>query len=176
MKHCIEMQIENVMIRPLLLEESELLRGWRNNPENAKYLRSIPFITPEMQLKWYEKDLLDDNCMTFAIIETGKLNRIVGSMSIYNFKQDQVEVGKILVGDPEAHGFLVGTNAFRAAVKVAFDVLQKEKVVLHVFSDNISAVKSYVKAGFKIEEKHVVDGKEEYIMSIDKSERGEEHA
>ena len=90
MKHCIEMQIENVMIRPLLLEEIELLRRWRNNPENSKYLRSIPFITPEMRWKWYEKDLLDDNCMTFAIIETGKLNRIVGSMSIYNFKQDQV--------------------------------------------------------------------------------------
>ena len=176
MKHCIEMQIENVIIRPLFLEEIESLRVWRNNPENTKYLKQIPYITPEMQQNWYENDLLDQDCMTFAIIETSKLNRIVGSLAIYDFKPDQVEVGKILVGDPEAHGISVGTNAFMAAIKVAFDVLEKEKVVLHVFSDNIPAVKSYKKAGFVIEDEHVTDGKNEYLMSINKSERGEAHA
>lgn len=176
MQHCIEMQIENVIIRPLFLEEIESLRVWRNNPENTKYLKQIPYITPEMQQNWYENDLLDQDCMTFAIVETSKLNRIVGSLAIYDFKQDQAEVGKILVGDPEAHGISVGTNAFKAAVKVAFDVLEKEKVVLHVFSDNIPAVKSYKKAGFVIEDEHVTDGKNEYLMSINKSERGEVHA
>jgi len=176
MKHCIKMQIENVLIRPLFLEEIESLRSWRNNSENTKYLKQIPYITSEMQLKWYENDLMDQNCMTFAIIETEKLYRIVGSLAIYNFKQDQVEIGKILLGDSEAHGLSVGTNAFKAAVKVAFDVLGKGKVVLHVFSDNIPAVKSYKKAGFIIEEERVINGKNEYLMSTYKSERGELHA
>lgn len=176
MKHSIEMQIENVLIRPLYLEEIDKIRSWRNNSENTQYLRQIPYITPEMQLIWYENDLLDQDCMTFAIVETVNLNRIVGSFSIYDFKEDQVEIGRILVGDPEAHGRSIGANAFKAAVKVAFDVLQKEKVVLHVFSDNVPAVKSYIKAGFVIEDAHVTDEKIEYLMRVIKSERGEGHA
>ena len=168
MKHNYECKVENVLIRPLLFEEIEKIRKWRNDSNNTKYLKKIPFITSEMQKKWFLDDLLDENCMTFAIEETVQLRRLVGSMAIYNIKNDQVEVGKILVGDFEAHGKSVGTNAFKAAVKIAFDLLDKKKVILHVYANNVPAVKSYLRAGFSIEDEYIVENEKEYLMSIKK--------
>lgn len=42
----------NVKLRPLIREDIEALRIWRNDKEKTKYLRQIDYITPEMQQAW----------------------------------------------------------------------------------------------------------------------------
>lgn len=167
MRHCVEIAYRNVLLRPLCREDLEYLRIWRNDPHNSLYLSRIPFITPDMQEKWFLKYLDNNDEMIFAVIETNKLGRIVGSLSLYEFRGKECLFGKILIGDINAHGQKVGENATIAAVKIAFDILNMTKVNLYVYPENAGALKVYKNAGFDIIDTHKdINGKDEYTMTI----------
>lgn len=165
MYHNYECGHGNVYLRPLQHSDIELLRIWRNNPDNTKYLNQIPYITKEMQEKWFAKYLEDKDELTFAIVEDHVLHRIVGSISLYNIEDDSIEVGKIMVGDPAAHSMKVGANATNAAARISKERLGKSSIYLHVFENNIAGVKAYRDAGFKEVEKHIDEkGRSELTM------------
>ena len=109
--------------------------------------------------------------MCFAIVEICDLNRIVGSLCLYDFSQDSCFFGKILVGDEEAHGRKIGLNATKAAVKLAFEQLRMKEIKLYVYSENKCALKVYKKAGFIVLNEHnTEDEKKEYTMIIRQEE------
>ena len=149
MDHGYEYRLENVYLRPLQHSDIEYLRIWRNDSNNNKFLNKTPYITEEMQESWFKSYLTDMGIITFAIIEESVLHRVVGSLSLYNFEKDSVEIGKVMVGDSEAHGLKIGTNATKAATLIAFEQLKINRVYLHIFEQNIPGVKSYQNAGFK---------------------------
>lgn len=164
MDHNYTGQYKNVTLLPLSEEHIESLRNWRNNSENTKFLRSIPFITPEMQENWYNSYLLNEDELCFVIYENQALNRVVGSLSLYNFQGKQAEFGKILIGDMEAHGKSVGYHAILAVLKIAFDEMMLETVVLRVYDENIAAKHIYEKAGFqKVDSKSINNRIEDYM-------------
>ena len=167
MRHNFEKQYKNVLIRQLQKEDIELIRKWRNEPKNTTYLSHIPFITAEMQAKWYEKYLDNADEMTFAIVENSQLNSVVGSLSLYNFEKNKVEFGKILIGNENAHGKSVGVNAIKAVLWIAFNELKMKQVYLHVYKNNRSACKVYEKVGFKIQTCNTLNGMTELVMYID---------
>ncbi len=148
MEHNYSVKNKNILLRPLYEKDIELLRNWRNDKNNARFLRQIPFITHEAQKQWYEKYLNNNDEICFAIEEREELNRLVGSLSLYNFKGDTAEFGKILIGDKEAHGRKIGYNATVAALKIAFDDLNLKRVVLEVYENNLAAKRIYEKTGF----------------------------
>ncbi len=167
MKHEYKNSYKNVFIRQLNENDLGFLREWRNNLNNSMFLRKIPYITSEMQQKWFQLYLTDQDELIFAIVETEQINHIVGSMALYNFTEDEAEFGKILIGESKAHGMNIGVNALIALEDIAKRELALKKLYLHVYSDNISAIKVYKKAGFEFNNEHEVDnGKLEYTMSI----------
>lgn len=166
MLHDFCISYKNIKLRPLVTSDIESLRIWRNNPQNSKFLRKIPFITKEMQIEWYRNYLDNSDEICFAIEEVECLNRVVGSLSLYGFNNDYCFLGKILVGDDAAHGKGIGTNAAIAASNFAFIRLNFNEVRLHVFSDNIAGKKIYERAGFHVVNVHTdKDGKQECTMS-----------
>lgn len=168
MKHNYSCSFKNVSIRPLSENDIEFLRKWRNDDSNTKYLRKLPYITPEMQRSWFEKYLLNEDEICFAIDETEVLNRIVGSLSLYEFRNSQAEFGKILIGDQEAHGKSIGVNSITALMYIAFVKLRLDKVVLHVYAENKGAVHVYEKVGFSVVNVNVTDNMDEYSMELSK--------
>lgn len=174
MKHNYEISYANVKLKPLQEDDIENLRVWRNNPDNTTYLQQVPYITKEMQQNWYEKYMRNQNEMTFVIVETNVLQRVVGSLSLYNFSENSAEFGKILIGDPEAHGRHLGTNSLKAALLVAFRDLGLDEVYLNVHADNVKAVCSYKNAGMKIVNKIIHESFDEYVMSIKRKDFGVE--
>lgn len=150
MVHNYTVEYEGITLRPLAHDDIELLRIWRNDPANSRYLRQIPYIAAEMQEEWYKEYLSDKDTITFSIVENVILGRVVGSISLYHFKEDgKVELGKVLIGDAEAHGKHIGFRAVVAAVKTTVEQLHKNEIYLHVHENNISAIKIYTQAGFK---------------------------
>lgn len=148
MNHNYTIKNQNVFLRPLGENDIELLRNWRNDKSNSKFLRQIPYITKEAQKQWFVNYLNNADEICFAIEECCELNRVVGSLSLYNFNGDTAEFGKILIGDIEAHGKQIGFNATVAALRIAFETLKLKKVVLEVYEENIAAKRIYEKAGF----------------------------
>lgn len=165
MKHSYEIVYKNVHLRPLAEDDIENLRIWRNNPQNTKYLNKIPFITPEMQDEWFHNYIENTDEICFAIDENSKLNRLVGSCSLYNFDGESCFFGKILIGDEEAHGQKIGLNATEAAAEIAFLQLKISEIKLLVYTDNIAAIKVYEKAHFHIIDTHQdLYGNKEFSM------------
>lgn len=108
MNHQYHASYENIMLRPLERKDIENLRVWRNDATQTRFLRKIDHITPEMQEKWYESYLKDNDTIAFAIEETEHLHRMVGSLSLYDFREEQAEIGRLQVGDMEARGHGIG--------------------------------------------------------------------
>lgn len=165
MRHNYKSYYNNVYLRPLSEQDIELLRNWRNNPDNSVFLSKIPYITEQMQKEWYMRYLDNEDEICLAIVEAKELYRVVGSLTLHGFTNESCELGHILIGDKEAHGKKVGVNASIAASQIAFNEKGFEKVYLHVFSANIAACKVYLQAGFKVTDIHLgSDGREEYTM------------
>ena len=167
MKHNYSGTYENIYIRQLKNDDLESLRIWRNNPDNTHFLRKIPYITQEMQTAWYKNYLNDETELIFSIEEIENIHGLVGSLALYNIENKETEVGKILVGDPNAHGLDVCANSLKAICQIAKAELALNRIYLHVYADNIPAVKAYEKAGFVVDEEHNAEnGLKEYTMSI----------
>lgn len=165
MRHEFKARYKNVYLRPLSEQDIELLRNWRNNPDNTTFLRKIPYITTTMQKEWYTRYLNNENEICLAIEEDEELHRLVGSLTLHDFTDESCELGHILIGDKEAHGKKVGVNASVAASQIAFNEMGLNRIYLHVFSENIVACKVYQQAGFRVSDIHMtLDGREEYTM------------
>lgn len=167
MDHNYEYRLYNIYLRPLQHADIEYLRIWRNEPDNTKYLNQVPYITEDMQEKWFRRYLDDKEEITFAIVEESIFHRIVGSLSLINVGEDTIEIGKVMVGDSNAHGMKVGTNAIKAAAIIAHEQLGKSTIFLHVYKANIPGVKAYENAGFRITDQHFDDqGRTELTMTL----------
>ena len=154
MEHFIAAQLENIIIRPLEQQDIELLRQWRNDEEISTFLAPVPYISGEMQKRWFDRYLLDRDNITFAIKENQLLKRVVGSISIYGFQEDKAEIGKIVVGDVAAHGKRIGYRALLLALSYGYKFLRINKFLLNVHEDNVAARIIYQKVGFRIVGQH----------------------
>ncbi len=147
-----------------------MLRLWRNNSVNSKYLTELPYITRESQQKWYERTFEIYDEYVFGIEEISELQCLVGSLAIYNITEIDAEVGKILIGNKNAHGKKVGVNSLSALLDFSFNQLKLKSVYLHVYKENIPAVKVYTQVGFSVEKEYIINGKIELKMSISQTE------
>lgn len=167
MQHQYSIECKNIRLNPLMEDDIEYLRMWRNDSNNTTYLRKLEYITEQMQLKWWKQYLENEDELCFSIVEIEDINNIVGSASLYNFHNNQAEFGKFLIGDERAHGKGVGYWALMAILKLAFTTLNMEKIVLECHENNTPALHIYKKAGFKIVDSHeFIDGCSEYDMEL----------
>lgn len=176
MIHNICAQYKHVRIRPLKEGDLENLRKWRNDKEMSRFLRKIDKITPEMQKNWWLKDCKDSTVVTFAIEEICELNRMVGSVSVYNINENEAEVGKIVVGDTEAKGKKIGYYALLMAMYVGYQKLGITKFLGEVHEDNKAAYINDMKAGFLVTGRHLFEsGGYELEMNLPKKHFFEVH-
>lgn len=176
MNHNICVKYKHVRIRPLREEDLENLRKWRNDKKIGEFLRKIDEITPEMQENWYLNDCKDETVATFAIEEVESLNRVVGSVSIYDINGDTAEIGKIVVGDEEAKGKKIGYYALLLAMYAGYEKLGINQYLGEVSEENKPAYINDMRAGFIITGKHdCEDGGSELEMILPKQHFFEVH-
>ena len=165
MKHAYTISFNNILLRPLAFEDISDLRIWRNDPENSKYIRKIPFITEEMQELWFKNYLQDSLEITLAI-EYDK--SFVGSVSLYDIQETSAVFGKLMVGRQKGKG--IGRQATLACLKLAFSQLGLTEIQAEVSVDNTAALIIYIDAGFRIVQRRYNEaiGLDEYVIRIDK--------
>lgn len=171
MKHYYFAEFDNIRLRPLGVDDIELLRKWRNDKSQTTFLRNIGEISVEAQKKWFKSYLEDDSQIIFAIEETKELHRMVGSVALYEINKANrtAEIGKIQIGDSSAHGKGIGYKSFLLAMSIGFRYLSIREFHLDVHQQNIAALSIYVKAGFTICGSHdFAGGGKEIEMKIDK--------
>lgn len=147
MQHTYGARLERLLIKPLEEEELELLRKWRNDNDISRYLRKIGFIDPKQQIEWFKRYLYQPDIYYWAIVEDEK---VIGSLSIYNIQDQRAEIGKIMIGAPNARGKGYGYHSLIMAMKIGFDLLNLRAFYLRVDIRNIAAIKTYKRAAFQI--------------------------
>ncbi|MEL7622565.1 MAG: GNAT family N-acetyltransferase [Clostridiales bacterium] len=157
---------DDILVRPLALQDIEKLRIWRNNKANSKYLKQIGYITPESQRSWYDKYTIDPEIYTFAIDEIHK-QEFLGTLSFYNFRNQIVEYGKILIGNKSARGKGYARKASIICLHIIFDRLGFNMVDALVHKDNTPALKTYFHLGFEINSELSMQD-DEYVIKLTK--------
>lgn len=169
MRHTFYAILENIELKPLSEQDIESLRVWRNDKDSTKFLRKTGYITKKMQQNWFEDYKTDENIYSFAIYETKELNRLVGSVSLYNFRGNVAEIGKIQIGDKEAHGKGIGRLALLLASKIGFEFFNLKQIDAVVNKNNMPSLVNFRRIGFK-EYNNETNANDDIFFVIDKKD------
>lgn len=139
---------EVISLRPIVVEDTEMIVAWRNNPrvrENFVYRENF---TNETHMKWMKEQVFTGKVVQF-IIEVATTKAPIGSVFLRDVDQQnkKAEFG-IFIGEDSARGRGYGTEAARLILGYAWKTMQLHKIFLRVFAANQGAIKSYRKAGF----------------------------
>jgi len=143
---------ENIYLRPFNeLLDLELFHFGENNPEvrETLFLHS-PLSKNEAKEKMEEWISKSENKI-FAICET-ESNTPIGITGLYRIDYvSRVAVFYIAIYNPEFWSKGYGTETTKLVLNYSFDILNLNRIELHVSTANIKGVKAYESAGFVIE-------------------------
>ena len=167
MNHTYQCEYSNVVLRPLNLEDSLVVRVIRNARKDAFVYDSE--IGEESQRKWFQSYLeRDDECMFSIYCE----DSLVGQVGLYEIDESTgtCEFGRLVV-DASYSGRKLGLHSTIGACLIAFKDLKLDVVKLEVLTDNEPAKAVYAKVGFK--QTGIItleDGRAEYAMELSRDD------
>lgn len=134
---------------------AEAFSRWQRNSGYWRLMSSGPAYSYSVQAvkKWLEEDMEKETPSFFPfLIHRLEDDCLIGDIALdgVRFNHGDTFVG-ISIGDPQYWGKGYGTDAMRVILRYAFDELNLHRVSLDVFEYNPRAVRSYEKAGFKVE-------------------------
>ncbi|MBQ4105732.1 MAG: GNAT family N-acetyltransferase [Clostridia bacterium] len=144
MKHNFYNSYGKIDLRPIGIDDIESLRLLRNKHRNCFIYSDI--ITAEAQQDWYYKYLSKPDDYVFSVFMGDKW---IGSVSIYNIENREAEFGRLLIDSNSINEKGLGLSVTLCVCKLAFSQMNISRIVLQVYEDNISAYKTYIRAGFK---------------------------
>lgn len=160
---------EELVFRPISNTDIETLRLWRNKEENRTKFIYNGIISQEQQINWYESYKSKDNDLMFIVSEESS-GILFATASLYNIDYTNLsgEFGRIMIGEDGYKARGIGAKITSVIVNYAFEELNLAIVCLEVFSDNISAIRTYQKAGFVVKSESKIDDRLITKMFIEK--------
>lgn len=151
-----------ILIRPLEKEDAMKSWKWRNDSEIWEFTGSRPniTITPEIEIVWIEKILLDLNSKRFAITVD---DIYVGNVQLTNITIFDAEY-HIFIGEKSCWGKGIAFSATQQIIRFAKNSLMLENIYLKVNPENLKAIRLYEKSGFE-----VVSDEVKMVLSIERN-------
>ena len=159
---------EDIVLKSLEQKNIEDLRILRNKKENRKCFIYQNEITREEQEKWYKNYLKKENDIMFSAFINGVLEKPIGYAALYDIDKNskKCEFGRIIVDKSRASKKGIGYQITKCWCEIGFEKLGLEMIYLEVFSDNIPAIKTYLKVGFVEKNRYKKEGKEIIYMEL----------
>ena len=138
-----------VILRQLSHDRIETVRQWRNHPKIQQYMEYREEITPEMQERWYQR-ISNKNNYFFIVEYCGKC---VGLINIRDIDKNRTygESG-IFIWDDDVLRSGVAVKAGLTMYDFAFNDLNLDYLVAHIYNTNPASIKYHAKFGFKLSE------------------------
>lgn len=141
--------MNDIALIPLVKEDLEMVRDWRNSAEVSQYMYTEPKITPEDQIKWFDNISNDPLCKFWIISYDGKP---LGLASI-------TEISKVFdscfwafyLGDNSVRGAGIGSKVEYNVLKYVFEELGLNKLRCEVMVTNPTVIEMHQKFGFRRE-------------------------
>lgn len=168
MKHEFIISKNGYILKPLELKDIEALRVLRNKDQNRTCFLYSEIISEEQQQKWYKGYLEKAGDYMFAIFKENRPDDFLGALAIYNFNNENnsAEFGRIVLDKTKLTGSGIGTLVTSEICNFSFKQFNLNEILLEVFEDNIAAVKTYEKVGFKIVSSDILGNRTLLKMSL----------
>lgn len=141
-----------VLLRRHRPEDFAAVARWYRDPELSRLTRyqTRPMAAEEVE-RFFRTRLLSVDALAYAICELPS-ERLIGFTTFSALDADNGSVlFHITIGERDAWGRGLGTEAARLMLAHAFERLGLHRVGLSVFSFNKRAIRSYEKVGFRVE-------------------------
>lgn len=172
-------------IRLRAIEREDLPRfvRWFNDPEVRRNLQLIVPLGLPQEEEWFKGILqrpVEEQPLVIEIHQEGTWLP-VGNAGFFSIRNSDraAEIG-ISIGEKTCWDKGYGSEAVRLLLKFGFNELNLNRIFLRVYETNLRGIRSYEKAGFKVDgrlrQDRFMDGKyiDVFIMSVLKSEWKEE--
>lgn len=148
MKKDLVIRGEQVYLRPITADDTEMAVRWRNRPvvvENFIYRKPVTRADHE---NWLANKVLKGLVHQFIVCRNED-DMPLGSIYLQNFEEEnrKAEWG-IYLGEEQAYGRGIGTEAAKLVLDYAFTALGMHKVVSRVLARNRASVRMNEKAGY----------------------------
>jgi len=142
---------ERVQLRAMTINDADDVVRWRNDPFVIDHLFDDKPPTRADHVQWFQKMIVRSDRHEFIIIERAT-QRSIGTIGLSDIDRTnrRAEYG-ILIGASDARGKGYAHEASELILAYAFNELKLHRVFLHVFTDNLAAIKLYKQLGFQIE-------------------------
>ena len=165
----------DIFLRKIIKEDLDAYFKWINDKTLVEFNSKFTPVTKNSHLEWYENISSMMDIKTFSIIKKTE-DKLIGSCSLRNidFIKHVAEL-QIRIGEKGFYNKGYGSQAIELLIQYGFLELNLKKIYLHVFDDNIRAIKAYENCNFTkeklIKNFSIIDGnkKHAYLMSIIKN-------
>lgn len=142
---------EKTVLRPITSLDTPFIVKWRNTPEVREQFIFREVFTAEIHERWLNTKVASGEVVQYIIEDTGT-GKPVGSVYFrdVDMQHKSAEYG-IFIGEGDARGKGLGTEAARLFIDYGFRTLGLHRISLRVLAGNERAHRSYIKAGFKDE-------------------------
>lgn len=157
-----------IYLRPITIEDTDHVVRWRNDKKIAENFIYRKNISKEEHLSWFHNKVETGQVIQFIICDM-QTDKPLGSIYLQNFKETsrQAEEG-IFLGEEEAYGRGIGTEAAKLMLEYAFSTLKLHKLTARVLSYNQGSRKMHEKAGYRkesyLKDELFLDGKYEDLI------------
>ena len=143
---------EAVVLRRHRPENLATFQRWYRDPEVSRLTRyRTEPMSPDEVERYFRARVLSGDTLSYAI-HLAESDRLIGSAT---FSQLDLANGSVTyhvtIGERDCWGLGYGTEATELMLELAFEELGLHRVALAVFEFNRRAIRSYEKAGFRIE-------------------------
>lgn len=156
MKKDLVIKGQQIYLRPITADDTEMAVRWRNRPvvvENFIYRKPVSRKDHE---NWLANKVFTGQVHQFIVCRNED-DMPLGSIYLQNFEEEhkKAEWG-IYLGEEQAYGKGIGTEAAKLVLDYAFTALGMHKVVSRVLARNKASIRMNEKAGY-VQEAYLKD-------------------
>jgi len=133
-----------VHLRPVNINDKEILLKWANDPVTRQNSFDSNAITFSDHEKWFQDKLDNKNEVMLMAVDQKK---DVGHIR-FCLENNQVEVNINVAPDERGKGY--GAEMLKMAVPWLFKHHGAQKVIAYIKPDNLASIKTFQKAGFRV--------------------------
>ncbi|MEO5907556.1 MAG: UDP-4-amino-4,6-dideoxy-N-acetyl-beta-L-altrosamine N-acetyltransferase [Saprospiraceae bacterium] len=139
----------DILLTDLIEDDIELVRSWRNSQEVSQFMYTDQEISPEDQLRWFEKGKDNPSRRELMISYNGGK---IGLATLYNINyRFNSSYWAFYLGDLSFRGAGIGSKVEYNILALVFDSMNFNKLLCEVFISNDPVINMHEKFGFRRE-------------------------
>ncbi|MBE5876136.1 MAG: UDP-4-amino-4,6-dideoxy-N-acetyl-beta-L-altrosamine N-acetyltransferase [Lachnospiraceae bacterium] len=159
---------EKIYLRPITMEDTDLVVKWRNDEKVVRNFIYRKPISREEHIGWMEQKVATGRVIQFIVCDK-QTDKPLGVVYIQNIEEEHSKAEEgIFLGEEEAFGRGIGTEAAKLMIRYAFETLGLHKLSARVLAYNTASCKMHESAGYRQEayfrKELFLDGKYEDLI------------